>query len=443
MPPDANEIHAVKPDAQAAPALQMPGAINVAYLINQYPGISHSFVRREIQALERAGARIHRFAIRASRAGLISAEDKAEEKLTRMIVGPVASEGAAALAGAIFSSLFSRPARSAAAFAKAMGMGWRSEAGLIRHVFYFAEALALAAWLRRAGLTHIHAHFGTNSATVAMLAAHINDGSFSMTVHGPEEFDKPALVSLRQKIEAAAFTAGVSSFGASQLKRLVAPAFWGRIKIVHCGIEKDFYESASNEGAAATRSPDRFVSVGRLCEQKGQITLIEAAGLLKIEGRKFEIVLVGDGEMRAEIEAAARAHNVREEIIITGWKTPGQVRAAIESARAFVLPSFAEGLPVSIMEAFCLERPVISTYIAGIPELVLPGVNGWLTPAGDAVALAGAMTQALDASDSEIAAMGRAGKARVIERHDIDEIAAQLTALFARLPGARQQKSPQ
>ncbi|MEE2690568.1 MAG: glycosyltransferase [Pseudomonadota bacterium] len=401
--------------------------MRVAYLINQYPSVSHTFIRREIAALERAGVEVARFAVRPSKEKFLSDEDREEASKTRHIL----SLGTIGLLREAAAGFFAAPAAALAALGDAMALGWRSEAGLLRHKIYWLEALALSRWLRAAGLRHAHAHFGTNSATVAMLAARISGGGFSVTVHGPEEFDKPGLIGLRRKIERARFVVGVSSYGASQLRRLVDRSFWTRIKIVHCGIEMAFHDGA----APASSADPVFVCVGRLSEQKGQLTLVEAAAMLKREGRVFQIRLVGDGDMRGAIEAAARDSGVADRIVITGWKTPREVRAEIERARAFVLPSYAEGLPVSIMEAMSLAKPVISTYVAGIPELVLPGENGWLAPAADAEALACAMRAALDAAPGALSAMGEAGKARVLARHDIETEAGKLKALFAEALG--------
>lgn len=396
--------------------------MKLAYLTNQYPSISHSFIRREIEAMERRGVEIIRYSVRASAHGEIAEEDRREAEKTRRIVGaPPLS-----LAAAIIESALVRPFGSMAAIAQAFRLGARSESGMIRHAFYAAEALALASWLRREGVSHVHAHFGTNSATVAMLAARINRGSFSLTVHGPEEFDKPQLIALPQKIRAASFVAAVSSYGMSQLRRLAPAEYWDRIRIVPCGVEKSFYAGDAPPPPAAAR----FVCVGRLCEQKGQLTLIEAAADVKRRGGDFRLVLVGDGEMRGDIEAAIAKNNLDDEVSLAGWKTPAEVRAEIERSRAFILPSYAEGLPVSIMEAMVLARPVISTYVAGIPELVVPGETGWLAPAGDARKLADAMMAAIAATPERLAEMGRAGKARATLRHDIDEIAGKLKTIF-------------
>ena len=402
--------------------------MQIGYLVNQYPGISHSFVRREIQALERLGAPIRRYAIRPPKQSVVAPEDEAEGSVTRHIV----TAGIGEIVRSTVSSVLRTPLRAVGALFESIRLGWRSEAGLARHGLYFVEALVLADWMRRDGVEHLHAHFGTNSATVALLAARISGAPFSFTVHGPEEFDKPGLISLRQKIEQAAFVVAISSFGRSQLRRLVDSSHWDKLEIVHCGVEDAFFEGDE----APLDEANRFVCVGRLCEQKGQLTLIEGAARLKQMGEAFTLVLVGDGEMRAEIQQAAEQMDVADRVEFAGWKTPQEVREAIEASRAFVLPSYAEGLPVSIMEAFLLGRPVISTYIAGIPELVEDGENGWLAPAGDAEALALAMREALQVPDAAILEMGRRGKAKTRDRHSIDVEAAKLKSLFEAATGA-------
>jgi colanic acid/amylovoran biosynthesis glycosyltransferase len=121
---------------------------------------------------------------------------------------------------------------------------------------------------------------------------------------------------------------------------------------------------------------------------------------------------------------------LQDRVRITGWLGNDNVREEIAAARALVLPSFAEGLPVVLMEAMALGRPVISTFVAGVPELVQPGVNGWLVPAGDIDALAGAMKTCLQTSVAELASMGAAARERVRARHDADVEAAKLARFF-------------
>jgi glycosyltransferase involved in cell wall biosynthesis len=167
-----------------------------------------------------------------------------------------------------------------------------------------------------------------------------------------------------------------------------------------------------------------------LCEQKGQLLLLEAARILSEQGVAFEIVLAGDGEMREQIESLITQYGLQAQVRITGWISSEQVRAEILAARALVLPSFAEGLPVVIMEAMALRRPVLTTYVAGIPELVRQGENGWLFPAGAVNELATALADCLAQPVEVLQRMGEAAYQRVLERHDIDTEAAKLAELF-------------
>ncbi len=157
--------------------------------------------------------------------------------------------------------------------------------------------------------------------------------------------------------------------------------------------------------------------------------LIDAAGRLREEGRRFHLTLAGEGPMRAAIEAAIAEHDLTSMVEITGWVDYARVRDELERSRALVLPSFAEGLPIAIMESLALERPVVTTTVAGIPELVDRSC-GWVVPAGSVDALADALRSVLDASPEELAALGAAGRRRVLEHHDVDRSAARLHELF-------------
>jgi glycosyltransferase involved in cell wall biosynthesis len=323
--------------------------------------------------------------------------------------------------------LFRRPAKLLSALNLVAKLSRRAERPLPLHLIYLFEACVILDWLKAEDVEHLHAHFGTNSAEVAMLVHELGGPPFSFTPHGPEEFDKARFIGLPEKIKRAKFVTAVSSFGRSQLYRYTPYEMWGKIKVVHCGLEKAFHENA----ATSTQFANRLVCVGRICEQKGQSLLVEAAALLAKRNPSFELVLAGDGEMRPELEALITRYKLRERVRITGWISSEQVRKEILAARALVLPSFAEGLPVVIMEAMSLQRPVVSTFIAGIPELVVPGEHGWLVPAGDVYALLGAMEACLSAAPEAISAMGARARAHVLERHDADKEAAKLADLFA------------
>jgi glycosyltransferase involved in cell wall biosynthesis len=262
-----------------------------------------------------------------------------------------------------------------------------------------------------------------------MLAQVLGGPSYSFTAHGSSEFDSPRGIHLTEKIEHAAFVVAVSSFGRSQLFRWVGHEHWQKVKVVHCGLESGF--GAPHPADTGTYPEElRLVCIGRLCEQKGQLLLLDAVRVLKERGRRFQLVLAGDGEMRTVLEQYIARHDLHEMVSITGWISSDQVKQELLAARAMVLPSFSEGLPVVIMEAMALGRPVLSTCISGIPELVRHGIDGWLIPAGDVDALVQAMGEVLSQSTENLSTMGMSARQRVSERHSVDTEAAKLAEMF-------------
>lgn len=397
-------------------------ASRVAYLVNQYPKVSHSFIRREIRALEQSGLTVLRFAQRGWDVAAVDPEDQSEQARTRYLL----RNGVVDLTAPLLTTAFAKPARFVAALRLAWQLSRKAERPLPYHLIYLAEACLLNSWMAGSGAQHLHAHFGTNAAEVALLAHALGGPPYSFTVHGPEEFDKPEALHLGEKIRRSAFVVAISSFGRSQLYRWVDGAHWDKVHVVHCGLDDGFFSGATSAPATAAR----LVCVGRLCEQKGQLLLLDAMRVLFDRGGRFELVLAGDGEMRTLVEQRIAALKLQDQVRITGWIGGAEVRSEIEAARALVLPSFAEGLPVVIMEAMALYRPVLTTLIAGIPELVRHGQDGWLFPAGDVDALADAMAACLQASPAELESMGRNAHDRVLQRHRIQTEVGKLAALF-------------
>ncbi len=395
----------------------------IAYLINQYPKVSHTFIRREIAALEREGFEIMRIALRGWNDGaVVDPEDLRERARTRYVL----KGGVLRLLSATLSVAVRNPRRFAAALWVALCFTRRSYRPAVLHIVTLAEACQLLTWLSDGRVSHVHAHFGGNSAEVVLYAHLLSGLSYSFTVHGPDEFDGPSFIRLPEKVRNARFVVAISSFTRGQLFRWVDKAHWSKIKVVHCGLDKSFLDAARPLAASCTR----LICVGRLCAQKGQLLLLSAASLLVREGVRFDLVLAGDGEMRAELEKSIGAQGLSAFVRITGWLSNNQVRDEILAARALVLPSFAEGLPVAIMEAMALQRPVLAPYVGGIPELVTHGKEGWLFPAGSVNELAAAMRECIEAPVSEIAHRGAQARERVLTRHDIDKEAKLLAELF-------------
>lgn len=396
--------------------------MTIAYLVNQYPKVSHSFIRREIAGLEACGLQVARFSIRSCSSELVDEVDKLEQEKTRVVLGI----GKVGLLFALLGSFVTRPIRALVALGLMFQVGWHSERGILRHFAYLAEACVLLRWFSELGISHVHAHFGTNSTTVAMLCHALGGPPYSFTVHGPEEFDKVFEISLTEKINRAAFVVAVSSFGKSQLYRWCSSDQWSKIHVVHCGVDQLFL----NQPHVPIPDQPRMCCVGRLSEQKGHLLLVEAARRLAAEGKAFKLVFVGDGPLRTNIETLITLYSLQDHIEITGWASNTEVQQQILASRALVLSSFAEGLPVVIMEALALERPVLSTYVAGIPELVEPERSGWLVPPGSVEALTDAMRAVLSAPVETLEQMGRVGAQRVAQQHDAAREASILAALF-------------
>ncbi|WP_107667790.1 glycosyltransferase [Cyanothece sp. BG0011] len=396
--------------------------MKIAYLINQYPKISHSFIRREILGLESLGLSITRFSIRTCQDPLIDEADQKELRKTNIIL----DVGIIGLLISFLKVAITRPKRWLEAFQLTVKIGLNSDRGLLLNFAYLAEACVLVDRFSHLEISHFHAHFGTNSTTVLLLNNVLTGISYSFTVHGPEEFDKVEAIALPEKIKRAAFVVAISSYGKSQLYRWCDFKDWDKIKIVHCGVDDAFF----NLPYQPIAEKPCFVSVGRLSEQKGQYLLIEAASKLVSQGYDFKLFLVGDGDLRQPIEEAINHFNLKDTVEITGWATQAEVQKYILQSQVMVLPSFAEGLPVVIMESLALGRPVISTYIAGIPELVIPGESGWLVPAGSVEALVNTMKTVLDTPISELENMGKNGVKMVKDNHNVTQEAEKLKLLF-------------
>ncbi len=397
--------------------------MEIAYFINQYPKVSHSFVRREIQALEGLGFNVHRFALRSDPSELVDNADQGEFNKTRYLLA--ASPFAFILA--VSACLFNNPKVFLATLVMALKLGLRSERGVIRHAIYFAEACLLLSWLKKTYIKHIHAHFGTNSTMVVMLAHLLGAPGYSFTVHGPEEFDKPEFIHLPEKIKHSRFVVAISSYGRSQLFRWIPAEQWSKVKIVHCGLDASFF---SRKPEKIPKMSKQLLCVGRLCEQKGQLLLLEAFKLLRDDGVDCKLVLAGDGPMRTDIERRIAEYKLGKQVEITGWVSGDQVKSLLLSSRGMVLPSFAEGLPVVIMEALALHRPVISTYVAGIPELIQHGKNGWLVPPSDVASLKLAMSDLLEKNTTALDSMGEKGFQAVFNQHDAANEADKLAAFI-------------
>jgi colanic acid/amylovoran biosynthesis glycosyltransferase len=400
--------------------------MRLAYLINQYPKASHTFIRREILAIEAKGVPVHRFALRGWAEIAPDPQDRAEMLRTEYLL----QKGIWPLIVAGVSVALGSPQRMFRAFKLVVKSARGAPRPLPVQIAYLLEAALLSSRCKTLGITHLHAHFGTNAAQIAALCMVLGGPRFSFTVHGPEEFDHPTGLHLDLKIALASKVIAITSYCRSQLMRWVKRQEWEKIAVVRCGLDVQFLGASAPALEVNSVGASTFVCVGRLCEQKGQQLLLRAFASVVQRYPFATLVLAGDGEDRPLLEEMIAQYGLRQQVQITGWIDSAKVRELLTDARCLVLPSFAEGLPIVLMEAMALSRPVITTYVAGIPELVVPGESGWLIPAGSETRLVEAMVQCLECDLGKLNRMGNQGRIAVLENHDMNANAEALLAVF-------------
>lgn len=407
--------------------------MNIAYLMNAYPMTSTTFIRREIEALENLGVKVDRHAVRTWTGTLVDQRDIFEREQTHYLL----SGNVTGLVRATIKEIFLNPRGIARATRVWFRLLQSSNGGVVKHVAYFMQGAYFRQIAKSKRINHVHAHFGTNAATVALLSRVMGGPSYSFTVHGPDELIDPEELSFGLKIGYAAFVVAISNYCKEQLMRYVSEGHRDKIIIARCALALEEFGERGDAGDDG----QRFVCVGRLCPQKGQVLIPRAAAELRKEFPDLKIVLAGDGESRTAVEAAITAYDVADMVELRGWLANNEVLDLIQESRALLLPSYAEGLPVVIMEALASGKPVISTTVAGIPELVDESC-GWLFTAGDERALVAAIRAALECPPAVLARMGRAGRSRIAKLHDRRDLAKTLRRSFKSTLSAPQDGAP-
>jgi glycosyltransferase involved in cell wall biosynthesis len=406
--------------------------MRVAYVVGRHPAVSHTFILREVQALRALGVEVEPISInRARPEDLLSQADRDEAARTYSILPPRWG----ALIGAHAWALATRPA----GWFRALGTAWRLARpglrGKLWELFYFAEAGVVWRRCRRLGVDHIHVHFLNQASDATIMAVAIEGRgrwTWSYTMHGPDEFLDRTSFRLAEKARSATAIACISDFARSQTMAALPEDHWPKLEVIHCGLDPDEYRRSAppREGDAG----GRVLFVGRLVEVKGPGVLLDALAALRADGVEVEATLVGDGPSRAALERTIRELGLEQAVTLAGYVGQDEIRRHYEAADVFVLPSFAEGLPVVLMEAMALELPVVTTRIAGIPELVEDGVSGFVVAPGRADLLAGAIRRLLD-DPALRRQMGARGRERVVAEFDVRHIAPQLRDFFERVSG--------
>lgn len=408
---------------------------SVAYITTSYPSLSHTFILREVLALRARGLEIHTISLRRTAGEHLLSKANRDASATTYAVRPprwseVLSVHVSALTRHPVSYL--RTLREAQRLARE---GWR---GRLWQIFYFAEAVLVWRHCVRKRAGHIHAHHGSPAADVALLAAHFARGAgrgpatWSFTLHGPTEFWNVRWFRLAEKLRHAHAVVCISDFARSQAMALVAEEHWPKLHIVHCGLAAREHRATANVPALAAH----ILCVGRLVPEKGQAILLRALALLVNQGHAPTLTLVGSGQSQTALERLTGELGLAGRVTFAGAVGQDEIERYYDECELFCLPSFSEGLPVVLMEAMAYGRPVVSTHIAGVRELVRDGETGLLVAPGSAEELAGAIGRLLD--DAELRErIADAGRECVRREFDVERSAGQLEQVFREVTGVK------
>jgi colanic acid/amylovoran biosynthesis glycosyltransferase len=406
------------PDTLATP-------IRIAYLVSEYPGISHTFILREVR-----GLRALNFDIRVASINTpdrSSCEMAREERLEFATTFYVKRAGLRAFAMVHLRTLLDRPISYFKGLFFAISLGGSDCGRIALAICYFVEAVMVGQWMKAGRMNHLHVHFATAASTVGLIASRIFPIGFSFTVHGPDEFYDVTNYRMREKIAGASFVVCIGYFARSQMMKLSPFSQWDKFEIAPLGVDSEVFRPDQSE-----RLGEHFevLSVGRLVSAKGQQILVASVDLLVKRGRPIHLRMVGDGPDRKSLESEVARRGLCDRITFEGSINQDDIRELYSAADAFVLASFAEGIPVVLMEAMAMEIACISTAIAGIPELIRNGIDGLLVEPSDEQALAAAI-ESLIIDFAMRRRLAAAGRSRVIEKYNLNHNVAQLAHIFA------------
>ena len=391
--------------------------MRIAYLTSEYPAPSHTFIRREIAALRRRGLVILPISVRPTLA-------QCEERIPAIL----GSRWHCTLSAA--KMLLCAPVRSLSTWALAQVHRAPGVRGWMWAQFHVVEALALSRMLAIKRVDHLHSHFANSGATVGMLAAHCLRLPWSLTLHGISETDAPAGLMLSDKLARAQFVACASWFMRAQAMRVSTPELWSKFHVVRCGVDLSNIPETGDKRRRRAQGPVHFVTVGRLSPEKGHSGLLEAFEHLAAQGINAKLTIVGDGPLRTIVERQIESSSVASRVVMTGALPENEALAEIAKADIFVLSSLMEGLPVVLMEAMALGKPVIAPAVAGIPELVSHNETGLLFRPGDWQQLCRRMCDLANvpATWSEL---GQRARERIESEFEIDAAVWPLVALYS------------
>lgn len=398
----------------------------IAYLTSRFPKITETFILYEILELERLGMQVEVFPLIHEQESVAHAE--AQDVIDRAHYSTLFSRAVLAAQG---YWLRRRPLAYLSVWARALIGNVQSPKFLSRALVVVPQAVWFAQQMRELGVEHVHAHWATHPALAAFVVRQLAGVPYSFTAHAHDIYvERPML---GEKLRAASFVVTISEYNHKLLREWYGDLA-DKVSVIHCGVDLDVFQPRAERPQG---NPLVIVCVASLQDYKGHRYLIDACANLKASGRTFQCLLIGDGELRPEIEAQIAQHGLQNEVKLLGHQPRDRVSTIIAKADVMVLPSVTtangkrEGIPVALMEALATELPVVATSISGIPELIVDGETGMLVPERNADALAKALGRLCD--DPTLGRkFGPAGRERVMREFNLRENAASLYALLGR-----------
>lgn len=402
---------------------QINGTLRIAYLLSQYPAISHTFFLNEVLAMRARGFLIETASINSIHppsGGFPSAETQEVAKTFYIKETPKT-----AIIAVLLKAFFIHPKVLLRGLSAAMTLRPWDIPGTGYALFYLVEAIILGDWMKRKGCGHLHVHFGGAVATVGMLTSVAWRIPYSLTIHGPEEFYDVGPSFLEQKLRLATFVTCISHYCRSQLLKISPVSTWPKFHICRLGVQTDVFVPVPTGKSDVLH----IVNVGRLHPAKGQMVLLESFREIRRKGISARLSIVGDGTGIAELRDFIHLNGLQDWVTLHGALSHPATRALLGTADLFVLPSFAEGVPVALMEAMSMEIACISTYVAGIPELIESGVQGLLVPPSSVQALTEAIHSLLT-DDQKRRQIASAGRRKVLSSYDLSTNINHLIDVF-------------
>ncbi len=398
----------------------------LAYLLSSYPAVSHTFLLNEISELRKFGFTIDVASINTPDAPRDGVTARETEELEETFYIKAAHRPQILML--LVKILFTQPLVIFRGLRAVLELDpWNLYTSAYA-LFYLVEALLLGDWMRRRGHNHLHVHFGGAVATVGMLTSIAWELPYSIMIHGPDEFYDVNASHLRRKVERARFILCISDYCRSQVMKICDPAHWNKLHVLRLGVDPNVFFP---DRSARDRSLVEIVCVGRLVPTKGQLVLLGAIAELLQKGYPLRLRLVGDGADRGRLEAFILEHQLDGSIILEGARNHEATRRLLGQADIFVLASFAEGLPVALMEAMAMEIACVSTYVGAIPELIRDGLDGLLVPPSSHEGLVTAIEQLI--VDLELRrSLSVSGRSRVLQFYNLEQ---NVRALAATLEG--------